>query len=211
MKGIHKKLLLILILTLLGLFNKKPVYSQGNHCFGIKAGINVSNLYAGELNNENLRLGLNAGLYGQPLSSRRFALQTELLFSTKGSLVAYKDLKQEVNFNLSYLDIPIFGVLKLDKISEIHIGAYTSYLIASSITYRLVGTSNAERINGSDLNSFDYGLVAGAGISIGVMQVGVRYNYGLAAIAKSTAAKTFMGDAKNSWAQLFLAFNFGKR
>ena len=56
---------------------------------GIKGGLNVSNLYIDDVSDENARFGFNLGVYGQVLSSDAFAIQPELLFSTKGSKIEY--------------------------------------------------------------------------------------------------------------------------
>src|SRR5690349_8985891 len=56
---------------------------------GIKGGLNVSNLYIDDVTDENARLGFNVGLYGQLFATEGFAIQPELLFSTKGSKAEY--------------------------------------------------------------------------------------------------------------------------
>lgn len=205
------KLSLMLIITLFGFFGQHQLQAQGNHCFGLKGGLNASNLYANELNDENVRLGFHVGGFAQVLCSKNFALQTELLYSTKGSLVRYDAIDQDVKYNLSYLDMPLLLVFKIGKVAEIHAGGYASYLLDARISYSGDVVNGVDKIDRDNLKSYDYGLAAGAGLNIGAMQVGVRYNYGLVALAKTDAAKTFLGDAKNSNAQIFLAFNFGKR
>ena len=65
-------------------------------------------------------------------------------------------------------------------------------------------------IDRDQLHSFDFGLVGGLGLNFGPMQVGARYNYGLTEIANSDVSRAVIGDAKNSCAQLYLAFNFNQ-
>ena len=176
---------------------------------GIKGGLNVSNLYVDEVNDENARYGFNVGVYGQILSSDAFAIQPELLFSTKGSKVEYGGnfFDQTIKYNLSYLDLPVLAVFKLGESAEIHLGPYVSYLLAANISHDGDLGSGVDDVDKDHLKSFDYGLSGGFGLNFGSLQVGARYNYGLAKLADSDAAELLIGDSKNSVAQLYLAFN----
>jgi hypothetical protein len=59
---------------------------------GIKGGLNVSNLYVDDVDDENARFGFNVGLYAQLFSSEVFAIQPELLYSTKGTKTTYDNV-----------------------------------------------------------------------------------------------------------------------
>jgi hypothetical protein len=178
---------------------------------GVKAGLNVSNLYIDDVNDENARFGFNGGLYGQILSSEAFAIQPELLFSTKGSQADYGGIiNSTVKFNLNYLDLPVLAVFKLGPSAEIHVGPYFSYLLSANISYEGNVGSGTERIDRDQLKSYDYGLAGGLGLNFGAAQVGVRYNYGLVKIADTNMAQNILGDSKNSVAQLYLALNFNQ-
>jgi len=175
---------------------------------GIKGGLNFSNLYVDDVSDENARVGLNVGVYGQLFSNEAFALQPEVLYSTKGSRVIKSDgiIDQETKFNLNYLDIPILAVFKLGTAAEIHAGAYWSYLLGANIdsdgdlgdTFRKVDRDNFE--------DWDYGLAGGIGFNLGGVQLGARYNYGLNTIARSRGARSLIGNSKNQVAQIYVAF-----
>lgn len=176
---------------------------------GVKGGLNVSNLYVDDVDDENARYGFNLGLYGQVLSSDVFAIQPELLFSTKGSKIEYGGalFDQTVKYNLSYLDLPILAVFKLGDAAEIHVGPYVGYLLGANISHDGDLGSGADEIDKDHLKSFDYGLSGGFGLNFGNLQVGARYNFGLAELADSDAAKLLINDSKNSVAQIYLALN----
>jgi hypothetical protein len=176
---------------------------------GVKGGLNVSNLYVDDVNDENARFGFNLGFYGQILSSDVFAIQPELLFSTKGSKIEYGGnfFDQTVKYNLSYLDLPVLAVFKLGDAAEIHVGPYVSYLLGANISHDGDLGSGVDDIDREHLKSFDYGLSGGVGLNFGALQVGARYNYGLAKLEDSNAAELLIGDSKNSVAQLYLALN----
>lgn len=179
---------------------------------GIKGGLNVSNLYIDDVDDNNARFGFNVGLFGQILASETFAIQPELLYSTKGSKADYEGaINQTVKYNLNYLDLPVLAVFKLGESAEIHIGPYASYLLGANVSYSGNLASGTEKVDKDQLKSFDYGLAGGFGLNFGAVQVGARYNYGLAKIADSDAARLFLGDSKNSVAQLYLSLNLNKK
>ena len=179
---------------------------------GVKGGLNVSNLYVDDVDDENARFGFNLGFYGQILSSDVFAIQPELLFSTKGSKLEYGGglFDQTVKYNLSYLDLPVLAVFKLGEAAEIHVGPYVGYLLGASISHDGDLGSGVDEIDKDHLKSFDYGLSGGFGLNFGSLQVGARYNYGLAELADSDAAELLINDAKNSVAQIYLSLNLNK-
>ena len=179
---------------------------------GIKGGLNVSNLYIDNLDDENARYGFNVGLFGQVLASETFAIQPELLYSTKGSKAFYEGIvDQTVKYNINYLDLPVLAVFKLGESAEIHVGPYASYLLNANISYSGDIINGDDEIDRDHLKSFDYGLVGGFGLNFGAAQVGARYNYGLAKIADSDAAELVLGDSKNSVAQLYLSLNLNTK
>jgi hypothetical protein len=179
---------------------------------GIKGGLNVSNLYIDEVDDENARYGFNVGVYGQLFSSDVFAIQPELLFSTKGTKAEYGGnfFDQTIKFNLNYLDLPVLAVFKLGESAEIHVGPYVSYLLNANISHDGDLGSGVDELDKDNFKSFDYGLSGGFGLNFGNVQVGARYNYGLAKIADDNDAKIFLGDSKNSVAQLYVSLNLTK-
>jgi len=180
---------------------------------GIKGGLNLSNLYVNQTNDDKARVGWHAGFYGQLFASEAFAIQPEVNFSTKGTGVTRIDAtsaRYESNFNLSYIDIPVLAVFKLGDAAEIHAGAYWAYLLGAEIRNNNRNPDNEfTTIDRDNFDDWDYGLAGGIGFNLGESaQLGVRYNYGLNEIAKSAGARRLFGNSKNQVAQLYLAFNF---
>lgn len=201
-----KLLLYLALISSMGILATTTTFAQARA--GIKGGLNVSNLYIDDINDENARYGFNVGLYGQVLSSEVFALQPELLYSTKGSRAFYDGpFEQTIKYNLNYLDLPLLAVFKLGKSAEIQVGPYASYLLNANVSYSGDIANGDDEIDKDQLKSYDYGLVGGFGMNFGNIQVGARYNYGLVKIADSDAAELLLGDSKNSVAQLYLSLN----
>lgn len=179
---------------------------------GIKGGLNLSNLYVDEADDDQARVGWHAGFYAQLFASEAFAIQPEVNFSTKGTGVTRVDnnsARYESNFNLNYIDIPILAVFKLGRAAEIHLGAYWAYLLGAEIRNNDRNPDNEfDTIDRDNFDDWDYGLVGGIGFNLGeAAQLGVRYNYGLNEIADSRGARRLFGNSKNQVAQLYLAFN----
>jgi hypothetical protein len=212
MKMKNKIFSALFVIVLISVFAVQRADAQSTKRAGIKGGLNVSNLYIDDINDEDARIGANVGFYGQVLSNDVAALQLELLYSTKGAHAMYTAgaLSQEVKYNLNYLDLPVLAAIKLGKSAEIHLGGYASYLLNANISYKGDLANGSDEIDKDQLKSYDYGLAGGIGFNFGAVQIGGRYNYGLVKIADTDGARAVIGDSKNSNAQLFIAFNLTK-
>lgn len=179
---------------------------------GIKGGLNVTNLWTDEVSDDNARYGFHVGVYTQLFESDVFAIQPEVLFSTKGA--KFEDdangFEGTLDFNMNYLDIPVLAVFKLGDAAEIHVGPYFGYLLNAKANIDGDIDFDEDEIDRNNFKSWDYGLSAGIGFNAGPVQIGARYNYGLQKIADSDEAEFVLGDAKHSNAQLYISFNFNQ-
>lgn len=182
--------------------------------FGVKGGVNLSNLYIDDVNDEKAKIGLHAGLWMKAPIGEFFAIQPELLWSSKGTKIGeYKNIPfaqdGEVRFNLNYVDLPVLASVTLGPVS-IQAGPYISYLFNANVKNLKedLTTSNVLELDKSDFNSVDYGLAGGLALDIKGFQLGLRYNYGLREIGKSDIAGQITKNAKNSVAQVFVGIGF---
>jgi Outer membrane protein beta-barrel domain len=185
----------------LGLAANGLLYAQGVR-LGVKGGLNVSKVYADD---QRAVAGYHAGVFAQRHIYKKIALQTELLVSAKGIVVAPL-LTEKSTYKLNYMDLPVLLVVKLASSVEIHAGGYASYLLSVSRS-----TSDNLRFSGTDkedFNKIDLGLIAGMGFDTGKIQFGVRYNFGLRNLAQHTITSASLGNSKIANAQLFLSFTF---
>ncbi|MFW5726083.1 MAG: porin family protein [Bacteroidota bacterium] len=208
-----KKLLsIIMFSTILSTLLALPLAAQ-QMTGGIKGGLTMSNLYIDrdELDDENARFGFNLGLYSQFMMAETFGIQPELVFTTKGSEATYSGIvDQTVNFNLNYLEVPVLAVFRpLDNL-ELHAGPYVGLLLSSNIEYSGTIDGNDE-IDRDNFNTLDYGIGAGLALSFGNISVGLRYNLGLQELANTSVAEMLLGDSKNSYGQLYIAFGFSEK
>lgn len=168
-----KNLLLILLFT----FSITSVFAQ----FGVKGGINISNITTNDDDVEDLeaKVGFQAGLLYRINLSESFAIQPEALFVRKGS--RYNYFGSEVKSNLDYVDIPVLIVLKpFDLPVQIQFGPQFSYLLGTNVKYegQIFGFSNGYEAEREDFEDFDLGLAAGLGFNLGNAFIDLRYTRG---------------------------------
>jgi hypothetical protein len=175
---------------------------------GIKGGLTLSNLYIDrdELDDENARMGFHAGFFSQIMFAETFGLQPEFLFTTKGTEAKYEGMfDQTVNFNMNYIDIPLFAVLRPVEVFEIYAGPYIGFMLNSNIKYS--GAMDGEdELDRDHFKTLDYGVAGGVALNFGGVQAGARYYLGLQELADSDASSMLLGDSKHSYGQLYIAF-----
>src|SRR6478735_3094743 len=104
--------------------------------FGIKAGVNLTNMFVDEVSDENMKVGFNAGFFAKLPVTRGFSIQPELLYTSKGAKEKYNNIIQgagEYRFNLNYIELPVLAVINVAKNFNVHVGPYVSYLAAANI------------------------------------------------------------------------------
>lgn len=180
--------------------------------FGVKGGVTFSNLYSADVDDDNGRLGFNLGVLGRTDPEQPVGLQLELLYTTKGETFTYDGffIDQEFKLNLGYLELPVMASVRLGPALEFQAGGYAGLLLNSNLSSSGDLGTSSDDLDKSNFHSLDYGLLGGVAFNAGAMQVGARYNYGLSKLASSDAAEAILGDAKNAYAQLYVAFGFGQ-
>lgn len=183
--------------------------------FGIKGGVNFSNLYTEDVTDENVLTGFNLGAFVEMPLTSAISLQPEVAFSTKGAENEYDNATASgrVKFRLNYIEVPLLLKFNITNHFNLHAGPYVAFLIDSKITDEdNDGSVNFEQeLDDDDLNKVDFGLAAGLGLDFGNIGVGARYNYGLTTVGKE---RTFLGttytfpDGKNSVLSLFATLKF---
>lgn len=182
--------------------------------FGIKGGVNFSNLYTDNVEDNNVLTGFNAGLFARLPITQTFAIQPELLYTTKGAELEYNNafVNGTSTFKLNYLELPVLLVVNVSENFSIHGGPYLAYLIDGQATNNSQGTlfDVENNLDNDDYNKFDSGVSFGIGYDTDKIGFGVRYNYGLQKVGKE---RNFNGtnytfpDGKNSAINLYLSYS----
>lgn len=178
---------------------------------GIRGGLNISNFYVDQINDESTRIGLNAGLFSRWQVSDRYGIQAELNYSEKGNRSVYEGLiDQEVMYNFNYLDLPVMAAIRIGGPVEVNLGMYAGYLLNASISSDGDLGEYSDDISRDDLQDFDFGFLGGLNLNFNRVQAGVRYNLGMVKIADSPGSRFLLGDAKHSVGQIYVGFKLNK-
>jgi hypothetical protein len=181
---------------------------------GVKGGINLANLYVDDVADENLKVGLNAGLFFKVPFTSFFAIQPEILYSSKGSKLTYNNAFQgsgEYRYNLNYIEVPMLAVFNLGPHFNLHAGPYAAFLTSANIKdlHDNGDIQNITDLKADNFNRFDWGLAGGAALEFSNFTIGARYNYGLKEIGKSgNLSGQLTRDSKNSVASFYIGFGF---
>ncbi len=180
--------------------------------FGVKGGANWSNLWVKDVHDNNARIGFHAGLMGRYAPSDAIGIQLEALYSQKGATYTQRwgNYERETTLDFEYAEIPLFLVIPMGEVVELHGGGYLGYMLNSRISIRGDAPDQDILLRTEDFNRLDYGLIGGLGINIGQAQIGGRYVHGLMDIAGTDGDDIVVRDSKNSVAQLYLAFAIGR-
>ena len=182
--------------------------------FGIKGGVNLTNMFVNDVSDENMKVGFNAGFFAKLPVTKGFSIQPELLYSSKGAKETYNNFlegKGEYRFNLNYIELPVLAVINVAKNFNVHVGPYISYLAAVNIKdLNDDGTiDEIKELNAENFNRIDYGVAGGLGIDISNITLGARYSYGLHEIGKSgSLSGELTKDSKNSAISLYIGIGF---
>lgn len=206
-----KRILVTVIATLGTVLTFAQTTSTGAE-FGVKGGVNFSNLYTEDVDDNNVLTSFNAGFYAKLPITESVAIQPEFLYSRKGAELVYDNAFAQgtAKFKLNYIEVPVLLKVNIIKNFNIHAGPYFAYLIDAQVTNE---SSNAnfdfeQNYDNDDFNKFDAGLSAGFGFDFDNLGIGFRYNYGLTTVGKE---RTFAGvtyttpDGKNSNLSLYMA------
>lgn len=186
---------------------------KSEYKLGFKGGVNFTNVGTTTgVSNKSLT-GVHFGLFAKLPITNSFAVQPELYFTTKGGELTYQNVVVDgtAKFNLNYIEVPVLAVFKIFPGFNFQVGPYASYLVSSKVkNVNQVSFNFEDNIQSGDFNKFDTGLMAGFGIDVKSVEIGVRYNFGLLKVGKD---KTYLGtnyifpDGKNSAINAYVSYS----
>ena len=149
---------------------------------GIKGGYNNTKFWFEEGDKSidaRTRAGLVVGLFTSIEVAPRFAFQPEFLYSQKGTILRFAfDPNQELEVKLDYFEIPLLADIRLNEgVNRV------SLLVGPSFAFRTRAETDPADVEDldvdNDLEKNDYGLTAGAALTMGQFVVDGRYTWGL--------------------------------
>ncbi|QCK15363.1 porin family protein [Mangrovivirga cuniculi] len=168
---------------------------------GVKGGMNFATIESST--NFDSRTGYQLGAFLRFGNSSRLAVQTEVLYNTKGAEYQSEEIK------LDYLSVPV--LVKIGVVGPLYIeaGPQISFLTNS---VREIESGNKQSLD-NFLKSSEWALVAGLGADIGRFQLSARYDWGITEIHDGFQFEDLYADNsfKNSTLTLSLGFQLNKR
>ena len=166
--------------------------------FGVKAGLNLSNL-TGDSSDNGVRPSFYVGGLVEIKVSDKFVVQPELVYSSQGTTS-----KSDSNYSLQlgYLNIPIMAKYIVAEGFGLEVGPQVGFLIAASSK----GPGGSVDVK-DQLSGVDFSLGFGAGYDITEnFNLGLRYNLGLTKVNKDSVSGS--SDVKNSVFQIGVGYKF---
>jgi hypothetical protein len=198
----------LLYLFISFLFCLQPLYSQ---YLGLKGGLTFSRMNVPNAADENMRFGYHGGVfYNIPLSPA-FAIQPEVLFTTKGTRSEFdiSNFNGNTTLRLNYIDVPVLAVLEFGEKFEIMAGPYLGFLVRANFQAEVDNNSLAIDLKRDSFRAVDYGVAIGFGLNFGAIQTGAVYYIGIQDISESNDANLLLGDPRHRYLQIFVAFRIG--
>jgi len=153
------------------------------------------------------RIGLSVGVAPTiPLSYRAY-IKPEVSFSTKGGRIDYKAAEVfsgKASYRIDYFDSPLVLGVRLHRRLAVEIGGYAAVKVNGRFDFQGTFAFGYGTFDRKDLSSYDYGPVMGIILHSRRVLVGVRYYYGLNAVAANDRSRVLLGNAANGTIQLYL-------
>lgn len=172
-----KKQLAIVVVFLL-----PGIVSAQEFMWGAKAGLNLAKLnysVGGYSGSSDDLFSFHAGFYGKLMTSEKFGIQPEFLFSGQGGGGDAGDI------NLMYINIPAMASFMFTPGVSVQAGPQIGFLLSASA-------------NGTDVKSIMNSIDFGAGFGLVVerpngLSFNFRYNIGFTNTLSSSAASSLLG------------------
>lgn len=178
---------------------------------GIKGGFSLSTLnQAKDANRDNARIGFNVGLFAKMPLLKMVSIQPELYIATKGATMSYNNTLffGTAQFNLNYIELPVFVVVNVTKNLNIHAGPYGGVLLSGNVINQsnIIAFDFENEINKNNYNTIDAGFAIGGGMDVGAMSFGLRYYQGFTKVGRNRPYKGFNYTFPDAYNSLFNAY-----
>lgn len=203
-----KKIKLSLVIALLGMVS---LVGAQNTSFSIKGGLNMSNFYGDELSDKNMKTGFHIGVGADFEFAPNMAIQSGLLFTSKGAKYTTDLVSTELNANANFLQLPLHFAYKIDVMPGtrvvLHAGPYVAYGIGGKTSAGNVEVDTfkddafLDVLNG--LKPFDAGIGLGVGAEFGSILLDLGWDMGLTNLSRVNGY-----DIKTQNAYLSVGFKF---
>jgi len=168
-----KKLLLATVVSLVYLIGKAQTHTQPPVEFGLKGGLNVSNLHSSTYNNLDARVSAYGGGLAHIHLSRHIAIQPEIVYSSQG-------IKQDAGdgnytLRLNYINVPVLFQYMIGDGFRLETGPQAGFLVGAKQK-----SGDITKDVKADYTAGDFSWVLGAGyLTHSGLGFDARYNIGI--------------------------------
>lgn len=168
--------------------------------FGITAGVNSSMVASSHLGDASRRTGFTAGALLVFPVAPAFAIEPELLYTTKGYEVSGPDFSSTLK--MSYVEIPVLLRVEVPASGGVkpllYGGPAVSFKATCDVDSKFQGISMSTSCDPvqsdfAKIKTLDYGLVVGGGLEFDVagkmITIGARYDHSFRTIAENSDVK----------------------
>lgn len=180
--------------------------------FGLKAGMNYSNVYDERTDSfeADSKIGFAGGGFLRIPIGRFLGVQPEVLFSQKGFKGSGRFMGNEYNLTrtTNHIDIPLMVALKPTDFLTLVAGPHFSYLLSRRDVFSnsTISIAQQQEFENDKIRKNTFGFIAGLDVDINRVVVGARFGWD---------AQTNHGDGssstpryKNAWIQGTIGFIF---
>lgn len=212
MKKIILAMIAITFMINMSVAQEEALDLRENFTFGIKGGVNISNIY--DSNEEDLdaesKLGLAAGIFlGIPLG-QVIGIQPEVLYSQRGFKATGDNLLGEYEFTrtTNYLDVPILLAIKPSPMLTLLAGPQFSFLLDGKYDFEnnILSGGLEEDFENENARKNTTCITGGLDINLENLVLGGRVGWDLKENNEDGSSDT--PRYKNVWFQATLGFRF---
>ena len=180
--------------------------------FGVKLGLNYSNVYDAQGENfvADAKFGVALGGFVSIPIGTFIGVQPELLYSQKGykSSGTYLGTSYSMTRTTDFLDIPIYFVVKPVENISLLFGPQYSYLLkrTDDFTGGLLTASDIQTFTNDNLRKNIFGLAGGLDINIDHLIIGLRAAWDTT--SNNGDGTSYTPRYKNMWYQATIGFRF---
>ena len=181
--------------------------------WGLKGGLNFSNVTNASSINASGQTGFHAGLLVD-MGAKLFGFRLEVLYSRQG--YGFSTDSSSGSFSHDYISMSELMTVNITRFVQLQVGGQTGYLLNAKSTSTSQSTGNAsvdQLLN--YYNRFDYGFGVGIEIHpIAGLLIGARYNLSFSNLYKDAYSGTGNGsyspniDFKNNLVQISAGYRF---
>ena len=173
-------IVIVLFFFLLNLKAKKP------H-FGIKGGVNISDLNFDDNTSTNSKAGVNIGVLAHIHTSKTWAIQPELFYSQEGASRNVGDSK--ITYNLNYLNVPVLLQYMFDNGFRLEGGPQIGFLLNAKTKTGDITVTNTSFQSAAVSIPLGAGYLTSSGFGLDA-----RYVFGLSNINDNENGRTIQSN-----------------